>query len=147
MRAGSRTSPAMRVLAAVVLVCWSVALGICWHHCATGACSSRTAAAKEAKPGCHAHADDSDSDQSNPNDSGSSCFAKKPFAGDKEIFNVAAPSLHLTYVAAALNGIAFELPQATGAAEFRQAKPRVWVFTPEVSLGPAFRSLAPPVLC
>ncbi|MEQ2009417.1 MAG: hypothetical protein ABMA26_21760 [Limisphaerales bacterium] len=28
----------------------------------------------------------------------------------------------------------------------RQAKTRIWVFTPEVCLGPAFRSLAPPVL-
>ena len=28
----------------------------------------------------------------------------------------------------------------------RQAKGRDWVFTPEVCLGPAFRSLAPPVL-
>ena len=27
----------------------------------------------------------------------------------------------------------------------RQAKARDWVFTPEVCLGPAFRSLAPPV--
>jgi hypothetical protein len=27
----------------------------------------------------------------------------------------------------------------------RRAKPRDWVFTPEVCLGPAFRSLAPPV--
>ena len=28
----------------------------------------------------------------------------------------------------------------------RQAKPRDWVFTPEVCLGPAHRSLAPPSL-
>jgi hypothetical protein len=28
---------------------------------------------------------------------------------------------------------------------FRQARPGDWVFTPEVSLGPAFRSLAPPI--
>jgi hypothetical protein len=28
----------------------------------------------------------------------------------------------------------------------RQAKPREWVFTPQVCLGPAFRSLAPPSL-
>ena len=32
------------------------------------------------------------------------------------------------------------------AAITRQATPRDWVFTPEVCLGPAFRSLAPPVL-
>ena len=29
--------------------------------------------------------------------------------------------------------------------EYRQAKPPDWVFTPEVCLGPAFRSRAPPV--
>ena len=29
----------------------------------------------------------------------------------------------------------------------RQTDVREWVFTPEVSLGPAFRSLAPPFVC
>jgi hypothetical protein len=37
----------------------------------------------------------------------------------------------------------FAAPQSE---TLRQAKPRDWVFTPEVCLGPAFHSLAPPGL-
>ena len=39
-----------------------------------------------------------------------------------------------------------EAREGRPAASFRQAKPRDWVFTPEVSLGPAFRSHAPPFI-
>lgn len=133
-------------MAAVVLVCWSVALAICWHHCATGACSGNSKVAAKAQPSCHSVPDNSDPGKSNPNDAGSACFAKKPFSGEKLIVNAAAPSLHLGYLSAALNLVAFELPRASQSFHLRQATPRDWVFTPEVSLGPAFHSLAPPAL-
>jgi hypothetical protein len=46
--------------------------------------------------------------------------------------------------------VALALDATAGAAESRLSRqawtPREWVFTPEVCLGPAFRSLAPPFL-
>lgn len=36
------------------------------------------------------------------------------------------------------------MPTTASTKALRQAKPREWVFTPEVSLGPALHSLAPP---
>jgi hypothetical protein len=145
VRTTANISPAMRVIAAVVLVCWSVALAICWHHCATGACNSNGKTAKNAQPSCHAHSGDSESDGSQPNTAQNSCFAKKPFSGKLDLASVSAPTLHLAY-ANALLVVEYELPNPNEAVLSRQSRSREWVFTPEVCLGPAFRSLAPPVL-
>jgi hypothetical protein len=58
---------------------------------------------------------------------------------------LAAPAFHtIAFLCALLN--APELVSATPEARFdRHARSREWVFTPEVCLGPAFRSHAPPV--
>jgi hypothetical protein len=146
MKVRTEMSPAMRVMAAVVLLCWSTALAICWHHCATGACSGSVKTATESQPSCHSHADDSDTDDSKPNEMGGSCFAKKPFSGGKEASSVATPSVHLAYLSVAFQSVPLEIPDCSGSVPFRQSRARDWVFTPEVCLGPAFRSLAPPVL-
>jgi hypothetical protein len=144
VRTTANISPAMRVIAAVVLVCWSVALGICWHHCATGACSGNAKASAKRQPSCHTQSD-SESDGSQPNKAQNSCFAKKPFSGKLDLTSMSAPTLHLAYVNALLV-VAYELPNPTEDVFHRQSRSREWVFTPEVCLGPAFRSLAPPFL-
>lgn len=74
----------------------------------------------------------------------SKCQALKTMlAGDA--LTLPVPQLQTHYllgpITVALDGIETE-PEAS----FRQAKARPWVFTPEVFLGPAFRSLAPPML-
>ena len=55
---------------------------------------------------------------------------------------VSQPVLNISLSCAAREHV-FAAPQSE---TLRRAKPRDWVFTPVVCLGPAFRSLAPPVL-
>ena|SRR5688572_4862886 len=139
-------SPAMRGIAALVLVCWSVALATCFHFCATRGCD-RIVTAK-AESSCEAHCAKKNSNQQQESESpcgDSTCFTKKPLAAEKNVARVDQPSLILAFLTAPLV-LAFELPEDADATFSRQALPRDWVFTPEVSLGPAFRSLAPPAL-
>ncbi len=144
MTTKSRTSPAMRVIAAVVLVCWSVALTTCWHHCATNYCGGSPVAGKQAS--CHQSQKSDCNNCERPtgeNSSTSSCFANRPVSAELNSSPDAAPILHLAYLSA-LFLFNFELPDSTDNVSPRQASPRDWVFTPEVCLGPAFRALAPP---
>jgi hypothetical protein len=55
---------------------------------------------------------------------------------------VSQPVLNLSLLCAARQHVFAAPPSET----LRRAKPRDWVFTPEVCLGPAFHSLAPPCL-
>jgi hypothetical protein len=134
----------MRVIAAVVLVFWSVALAICWHHCATGACSKQANSGEQ--PSCHGHSASADEGApSSSNSAENACFAKKPFASHLDVAHADSPTLHLAYISALLV-VDYELQNSTDTVEIRQATPRDWVFTPEVCLGPALHSLAPPAL-
>jgi hypothetical protein len=55
---------------------------------------------------------------------------------------ISKPVLNISLSCAAREHVFAAPPSET----LRRAKPRDWVFTPVVCLGPAFRSLAPPVL-
>ena len=144
MRKHTSISPSMRGIAAVVLVCWSVALAVCWNHCATGACS-RPAQADD-QPSCHGHVSSEGEDTpASGNSAENACFAKKPFVSQLDVAHADSPSLHLAYVSALLLA-QYEFQNTSETVGIRQATLRDWVFTPEVSLGPAFRSLAPPGL-
>ena len=130
----------------MVLVCWSAALATCFYFCATRGCD-RIVAAK-AELSCEAHCAKNNSDPSQKSESpcgDSMCFTKKPLAAEKNVASASQPSPSLAFLIAPLV-LAFELPDDAEAVFSRPAPPRDWVFTPEVSLGPAFRSLAPPVL-
>jgi len=136
----------MRVIAAVVLVGWSAALASCWHFCATRGCNR--VAKPSAETSCQAHCAKKKADQSGKSESPcgeSVCFTKKPLAVEQDIASGSQPSFNLAYIIASLV-VAFETPNLADAIVTRQTHPRNWVFTPEVSLGPAFRSLAPPTL-
>lgn len=136
----------MRVMAAVVLLCWSVALAVCWNHCASGTCEGRQATAADAPPSCHATTDADVPGSDSSDAAGNACFAKKPFAGERDGSALNAPLLSLAFLASDPAEILYELAAPPQAAPARQPDSSDWVFTPEVSLGPAFRSLAPPVL-
>jgi hypothetical protein len=139
MKRSATIKPAMRVIAAVVFVCWSVALAVCWHHCATGACSKPSSSSDQ--PSCHASHDDEKSSGSSSGEN--ACFAKKPFATQLDISPVGMPHLHVAYEAV-LSTFTIEVPQSAETLVVRQTRRHGWVFTPEVSLGPAFRAHAPP---
>jgi hypothetical protein len=144
MRTSTKHSPVMRVMAAVVLLCWSVALAVCWNHCASGTCESGQATAPDAQPSCHATTDTEDPGSDSSDAAGNACFAKKPFAGERDSSALSAPLLSLAFLASNPAEILYELAVPPQTAPVRQPGSSDWVFTPEVSLGPAFRSLAPP---
>ena len=141
----TKISPAMRVIASVVLVCWSAALVTCWHFCATRGCD-RTAKSSAAMS-CQAHCAKKAGDQSQTSESpcgNSVCFTKQPLAAEKDFASGLQPSFSLAFIIGSLV-VAFETPGPAEVVIARRAPPRDWVFTPEVSLGPALRNLAPPV--
>jgi hypothetical protein len=112
----------MRFIAAVVLVSWSVALGLCWHHCATGACSGGGKTSAQKQPSCHAQSG-SNAEDSQPNASQNSCFAKKPFSGRHDLTSVSPPTLRLAY-ASALLVVEYELPDPERAVVSRESRSR-----------------------
>ena len=71
------------------------------------------------------------------------CVTLKTMLTGADAPAVVVPEFHTLYL---LSSIALSCDNATAETidQFRQAQPFDWIFTPAVSLGPAFRSLAPP---
>ena len=143
--ASRRTSlnPLLRLLAAATLLCWLGALALCSTECFEGD-TDHHAGQKEI---ASSHSDDHptpDSENHSGHDD-SVCGSLKTLV----------PTAHNNVLPKPDFGFCFlrfvSLPQALTVAEnetlvSRQQPDREFVFTPEVCLGPAFRSLAPPVL-
>ena len=142
-------APWLRWAAAVTLLCWIAAASLCTAHCA-GFCGHGDAG----QPSCHAaaasHHDDDGDHPSDPAHHDSSptalCLALKaalPNLDTGAHFPPNSALLHLfappTFAVDATSPDRIEN-------DLRQARAREWVFTPEVCLGPACRSLAPPFL-
>ena len=136
-----------RVGAFVALIGWITAFGICSAHCALGTASHIGGTHEMELPPCHGGPASSGSDAgSDPTPASSFCFTIKSlsFHVDSVLVNAPnAPAL-IEPALAALHAAGSDL---VASAQFlRQSRPLDFVFTPEVSLGPAFRSHAPPVL-
>ena len=142
-------SPLLRFFAAGALLVWVAAQVFCFAHCNFGVSHGDST-----QPSCHAsapsqaHHEDGDSSSPAHHDSSGSvaCSTLKSALADSGSVSLVHPDFRLLY---ALTPVALML-DITAAEPIspcsRQARPREWVFTPEVSLGPAFRSLAPPSL-
>lgn len=129
--------------AAVLLVSWIAATVLCSFICL---CPDST-------DGHHEHAEQAESGHSHENDGGSD--SERP---DTPEFCASLDSTHFIPSNQVLPKFKVEfimtvdlsslLPQnpidIENAFSGRQAKKWIWVFTPEVCLGPAIRSLAPP---
>lgn len=138
-------SPLLRSLAALALVVFVVAQAMCFVHCHVGGGHG-----DKAQPSCHgspqhaaSHDSDDDSTRSAPSPTTTcSTFKTMLAAGDAPTLTAfLTPTLYLlpSFV------LAIDATEPQPQAAFgRQAHPREWTFTPEVCLGPAFRSLAPP---
>lgn len=136
--------PGWRWVALVMLFAWVAAFGLCNAHCALGknAPMQMPAPSSESSPGCHGGACPNSGDAAN----GSFCFTLKNLFSDTSSTTLQAPD-----APAFLQSILFALPEladlsAPSTSILRQASPPDWIFTPEVYLGPAFRSHAPPVI-
>ncbi|MBK8000439.1 MAG: hypothetical protein IPK15_17400 [Verrucomicrobia bacterium] len=134
-----------RSLAALALVVFVVAQAMCFVHCNVGGGHGNS----DAQPSCHVSAQakshPAGSDTPTPVPTASCSTLKTMLAGDD------APALtafqpHTLYllspVALVLDATATQPQPAFG----RQAYSTEWTFTPEVCLGPALRSLAPPFI-
>ena len=143
-------SPLLRSLAAVALVIWIAAFALCTAHC-TGF-SAGHGNGDSARPSCHStasakteHHDDGGSNDSEHCPSSTlGCAALQTAWLSGKAATVAPPS-HVLYLLAPVVLVLDTVPDDAATLVFRQVTPRDWVFTPEVSLGPAFRSLAPPL--
>lgn len=136
--------PLLRLLGAVAVVVYLAAQTLCFLHCnIRGGGESALASCHGAQTtqACHA-ADDSSSTDSSSKTTTCVTLKNSLFTGDTSSLTVPQLSVLYWFDAPAL------LVEASGlksqGISFRQANHSNWVFTPEMSLGPAFRSLAPP---
>jgi hypothetical protein len=154
---------ATRLTAISTLITWLSAIVFCSVECSTGSshCGSshcRPAAHHDTKASDHHHTDashhehhaschDADRAHDSPSSpqpcSNSLCDSLKSITQTSFQANPMRPDFALAYVFAWTAPLeTLTLPRLSS--HFREAPEPKWVFTPEVCLGPAFRSLAPP---
>jgi len=144
-----RVKLSLRIAAVTCIFAWLFASTACSVE-AVGAASPDSGARKESHyhptEAMHSHAaadDPHESGRDHKQDGDSCCSSLKSLRQNGPSISVPNPSFGIAWLRAELP--AEELTLATRlTAVWRQTIPRDWVFTPEVSLGPAFRSLAPP---
>ena len=147
----------VRAFAAVTLLAWVAAQILCTAHCSFGICSGEGQASchksalqshhhEPPEVEAHHHANHSGEPPASSDMPSSVCLALKSAL-------VNSASLKVTYFQSQAFFTVWPVLLATDVKTFeqsaqilRQVKRAIWVFTPEVCLGPAFRGLAPPVL-
>ena len=144
MNATRRLQPFWRVAAFVLLIGWITAFGICSAHCALGQTRHAEEANAEALPPCHGpmHGDS----DSNSGKATSFCITIKSLHSPVADLAVHPPQTLVLFqpVFAAVNAGDVDFIHSTQL--LRRSRAPDWLFTPEVYLGPAFRSHAPPLL-
>jgi hypothetical protein len=136
-----------RSLAALALVVFVVAQAMCFVHCHFGGGHG-----ERTQPSCHgspqhaaSHDGDDDSAPSAPSPA-AACSTLKTMLAGGDAPTLTAFQTHTLYLLSPVV-LALDATETQPQAAFsRQAHSREWTFTPEVCLGPAFRSLAPPSL-
>ena len=143
----TKLSPLFRCFAAAALFVWLAAQVLCTAHCNFGVCHSEAGQAS-----CHgpaqsqSHHDEGDSPTPAHDESSATaaCLTLKSALLGGGAPTLVQPEFFVLYtlppIVLGLDATATE-PVASIS---RDARPRDWVFTPEVSLGPALHSLAPP---
>jgi hypothetical protein len=141
-------SPLLRSLAAGTLLMWVAAQVFCTGHCNMGLGHDDAGQAS-----CHgvapANVDHHDEESPRPAHHDSeptfACIVLKSALTSGSVPALVHPELSLLYALPPF-GLALDATVTASAVSFsRQGRRLDWVFTPEVSLGPAFRSLAPPL--
>lgn len=139
-------SPWFRWFAAVTLVTWIGTQALCQAHCLFDGCQGESDDADQHTTAAVAHPDEGTAPQPSHQDHGedASCLTLKSALTSNATASLVTPAFSFLYALAPFT-LAMDVT-ATGpdASLSRQARPREWVFTPEVCLGPAFRSHAPP---
>jgi len=138
-------SPLLRSLAALALIVFVVAQAMCLVHCNFGGGHG-----DKAQPSCHgspqhaaSHDGDNESAPSAPSPT-TACSTLKTMLAGGDSTTLVVPQLHTLYLLTPMT-LPLDATEVRLNASFSsQVWTRDWVFTPEVCLGPAFRSLAPP---
>jgi hypothetical protein len=142
----TKLSPVLRSLAATTLFVWVGALLLCQSECCSGTDDETTNEPAHHHPGLTAHSrghhDHTPAQQHH--DENAFCLSVKSLLYSDTGVSHFKPVFQSLYALPSEPGSLQTETRAVTPA-FRQAKPADFVFTPEVCLGPAFRSLAPPV--
>ncbi len=145
----TKLSPLLRSFAAAGLLVWLTAQVLCTAHCSFGVCHGKAENASchdSAQPQPHHDEGDSPTPAHDDSSTSASCLTLKTALVNGASLALVRPDLPVLYTLAPF-ALALDVTATEPAASFyRQAQPRDWVFTPEVSLGPAHRSHAPPFL-
>ena len=141
----STLSPLLRSLAVFALAGFVAAQALCFVHCHFGGGHGG-----KTQPSCHgssqARASHADHDSPTPftPPATTTCATLKTMLAGADAPTLVTPELHALYFLAPIARFLDTTQPEREAFISRQARPRDWVFTPEVCLGPAFHSLAPP---
>jgi hypothetical protein len=133
----------LRSLGAAALLIFVSAQAICFAHCHLGSPNDNA----EAVPSCHATVPKDSSgggDDAPASMPSEACVTLKTMLTGADSPTLVVPEFHILDFLSPLVLSLEDLASQKTSSEFRQARPFDWVFTPAVSLGPAFRSLAPP---
>lgn len=148
-----------RFTAIVTLLAWLSALVLCSAECFNSSSQCARATCLDTEVSHHDHdgishskqdttSEDAESDHHEParpqRCNSSFCDSLNSTAYTTSQASTIQHTLSLAYLLPSFSFEAALLP-AQSSSHFRQAPERKWVFTPEVCLGPAFRSLAPPL--
>ena len=139
-------SPLLRWFAAATLVLWIGANVLCQSHCLLGPCADSDDADHHALEMADSHHGDEQAPQPGHQDGSepAACQTLKSALLGSSPSQPLAPHFAVLYVLAPAL-LTFDATDIQTTPSFsRQARLREWVFTPEVCLGPAFRSHAPP---
>lgn len=137
----------LRLLASAVLLVWLTAMAFCAAHCSLGighGDSNQSSCHGTAASTSH-HEDDHSgvpNDQRPQTSYNCEILKSALLPGNAPI--LVQPEPHLLYVLPPLVALLESALDEPRTSLLRQAWRRDWVFTPEVYLGPAFRSHAPP---
>ena len=140
-------SPLFRCFAVVTLLVWIGAQALCQAHCLPGACHDESGMADDHEAATsNSHHGDEHTPAHQDSSAAASCETLKSALSGNTSSPLVTPEFSILYTLAP-TALALDVtgikPEALIS---RDARLRGWVFTPEVCLGPAFRSLAPPVL-
>lgn len=137
---------AWRICSLVVLVLWTAGMAMCAAHCALG-----TVRLSSVQLSCHSSSDKASACHGNDADPGESqqgspsvCYTLKHLFADGPQLQLTIPELPVFDTAVIFEAITL-CSEPVLSTRLRQQQTPEWVFTPEVSLGPALRSLAPPI--
>jgi hypothetical protein len=139
----TRLSPLLRSLAAVMLLVWVATVTACTTECL---CADSDSQHMGQMPTANSQSHDSHGSDKDCDHDDSFCTSLHSLTPVSTAAVLDKPDFGLAFTLDFLSTAQLVTVAQTETSVSRQPRPCEWVFTPEVCLGAAFRSLAPPVL-